>query len=115
MAKQICCPAEPGRKNSWPIPVRPQPYRTIANTNLVDRKGNKAMLTPRLEQLRNAIHAGGARNISSVTPGRPQSSQPLTFNKPEETFLNTQLPDLSQPDAELPIQIVRVIPPSLQK
>jgi len=76
------------------------------------------MLTPRLEQLDNTIHVGGTRNISnhpSLTPGRPQSSQPLTFNKSEETFLNTQLPDLSQPDAELPIQIVRAIPSSLLK
>ncbi|EDR14851.1 uncharacterized protein LACBIDRAFT_292278 [Laccaria bicolor S238N-H82] len=70
-------------------------------------KGNKAMLTPRLERL-DTIHAGGARNISnqpSVAPGRPQSPQPLTFNKAEETFLYTLLPDISQPDAELPIQI----------
>ena len=67
------------------------------------------MLTPRLEQLDNTIHAAGARNISSVTPGRPQPSQPVTFSKSEEAFLYTQLPDLSQPDAELPIQIVRVI------
>lgn len=115
MAKRICCPAEAGTKSSWPIRVRPQPFRTIANTNLVDRKGNEAMLIPRLEQL---IHAGGARNISndsSVTPGIPQSSKPPTFNKSEETFLNIQLPDLSQPDPELPIQIVRVIPLSLLK
>lgn len=118
MAKRTFCPAQAGSKSSWPVRVRPQPLHITSNTNLVDRKGNKATLIMRLEQRDNAktVYAitthsvmGGARNVSSVTPGIPQAVQPLAPNKSKGAFLSTQLPDLSQLDAEPPIQIVRII------
>lgn len=42
-----------------------------------------------------------------VTPGIPPASQ--SIRPPPKVFMNTNIPDISQPNPELPIQIVRLI------
>lgn len=97
------------------------PTLSFPNNPRYRSSGNKASLIQRLksfedkktEQVRAAAAPAPAAKREASTSAAPASASASTVAAMDPDIFNIKIPDLSRPDPEIPVQVVRAILPAL--